>query len=616
MRKRRTILIFSLIAAICSTVALLADVETTGNLSMALNGDTIVSFITVIGLFVVYRNVLLKENNFCVSAAIRAKIGNAVTALLFSVCMIIGKSQNAHVDLKYPFLAVIMFPGYLWFFYFLLSFCTQWLTRAVRRERDEASGRITKWIFDEHIMISVFIFVFLCRLPYLIAFFPCSMSWDGGAQISNFYGIEIFTNHHPPLCSFFYGAIAWYSQKWGCANLGMFMIPLIQTALSAWAVSQLCILLHKLKSPYWMRWGTLLYFALFTVWSIFDVTVIKDSMYWQFTLLFGVEAAKCLYFKDEFFAKKRNMIGMIIYAILMMQIRNNGVFVLLFMAPFIILMSPKGKKWCTTAIVIVALGISTLLNQVVYPAAGVISLEDKVDTYCIMFQQTAKYVQEHSGDVTPEEREVLDKLFDYEELRKAYEPHLADWVKNCLRKQEGSTDDPTGSYFAGLKKDYFRVWFQQFMKHPFTYVEAFFECSYGYYYPDEGTYKEGLGFYEEERYMFTRSMSDASQIEGLARARFLLEQVSKLEYVPGIGMLYRCGFYAWCVIFAFIYAVVWRKYKMAVMTIPAVTNLLVCMISPVNTCIRYAMPTMCMIPLLVALLWYNENRESGDERLY
>ena len=48
MRKRRTILIFSLIAAICSTVALLADVETTGNLSMALNGDTIVSFIMAV----------------------------------------------------------------------------------------------------------------------------------------------------------------------------------------------------------------------------------------------------------------------------------------------------------------------------------------------------------------------------------------------------------------------------------------------------------------------------------------------------------------------------------------------------------------------------------------
>lgn len=122
MRKRRTILIFSLIAAICSTVALLADVETTGNLSMALNGDTIVSFITVIGLFVVYRNVLLRENNFCVSATIRAKLGNAVTALLFSACMIIGKSQNAHVDLKYPFWQLLCFRDIYGSFTFCFPF--------------------------------------------------------------------------------------------------------------------------------------------------------------------------------------------------------------------------------------------------------------------------------------------------------------------------------------------------------------------------------------------------------------------------------------------------------------------------------------------------------------
>ena len=609
MKKERSITIFSFIAAICSTIALLADVETTGNLSMALNGDTVISFIVVVTLFVVYRNVLRRNDNFCITASNRVRAGNVVMAVLFSIAMIVGKSQNAHVDLKYPVLAIVMLPGYLWFFYFSLSFCTKWLTEIINADRITVPGKITEWIFDKHIISSIYIFVFLCRLPYLIAFFPCSMSWDGGAQISNFYGLEIFTNHHPPLCSFFYGAIAWYSQKWGCANLGMFMIPLIQTALSAWTISQLCVLLRKLRSPYWMHWGTLLFFSLFTVWSIFDVTVIKDSLYWQITLLFGVEAVDCLYFKDEFYANKIKAVRMIIYAVLMMQIRNNGVFVLLFMAPFLIGLSSKGKRWYTTAVVIVALGISTLLNQIVYPAAGVINLEDKVDTYCIMFQQTGKYVQEHADDVTPEERKVLDELFDYAELQKSYEPHLADWVKNCLRKQEGSEEDPTGSCFAGIKKEYFKVWAQQFRRHPLTYIEAFFECSYGYYYPDEGTYKEGLGFYEEERYMFTQSMSDACQLEKMARARFMLEQVSKLEYVPGIGMLYRCGFYAWCVLFALVYAIVWRKYKMAVMTIPAVTNILVCMISPVNTCIRYAMPTMCMLPLLVALLWYNDGKE-------
>ena len=195
-------------------------------------------------------------------------------------------------------------------------------------------------------------------------------------------------------------------------------------------------------------------------------------------------------------------------------------------------------------------------------------------------------------------------MFDYDELPNVYEPHLADWVKNCLREQEGSATNPTGSHFAELKKDYLKVWFAQFLRHPLTYIDAFFECSYGYYYPEVGTYKEGLGFYEEERYMFTASMSDAKQIEQLAPVRFLLEQLSKLEYVPGIGMLYRAGFYAWCVIFAVVYFVVQKKYKALIVAIPAMVNILVCMISPVNTCIRYAMPTMCMVPIILAVMWY------------
>lgn len=604
MGEKIKILSISVIAALCSSVALVADVEKTGNLSMALNGGTTVSTVVFICLFAVFYKTLSVENNFCINGSVREKVCNAFLAVFFAVCMVIGKAQNAHPDLKYPVLALVLLPGYVWFFYFALSYCNQWLIKKIAAYTISTPSKISEWIFEKHVVLSTFLFIFLCRLPYLIAFFPCSMSWDGGAQISNFYGIEIFTNHHPPLCSFFYGAIAWYSQKWSCANLGMFMIPLAQTALSAWAISQICILLRKLQSPYWLRWSVWLYYALFTVWCIFDVTVIKDSLYWQFTLLFAVQFANFLYFPNEFLNSWRNLVLTLLYAILMMQVRNNGVFVVLFMLPVAIICSSKRKKWYMTATLAVAFICSAFLNQIVYPAAGVINLEEKVDTYCIMFQQTAKYVQEHPDDVTEEEKKILNTVFDYEELQQAYEPHLADWVKNCLRKQEGSTDDPDGSFFAGVKEDYFEVWLAQLKRHPLTYVDAFLECSYGYYYPDERTYKEGLGFYEEQRAMFTNSMSDAHQIEGFAKARFLLEQISKLEFVPGIGILYRCGFYAWCVMYALAYAIMHKKYYMAVMTIPAVTNFLVCMISPVNTCIRYVMPTMAMVPVLLALMWH------------
>lgn len=597
------------ILAICSTVALFGNVESTGNLSMALNGAGIAQLVAFVALVYLYNQQLVNRNSIWKQQNIREKIGYVIVAVIFAICMIIGKEQTADADLKFEIFAVVMFAGYVPAFYLLVSFCGGWLEKRSADCVLRKPNRITEWLFEKHVMPGVILVVFLCRLPYLISFFPCSMSWDGGAQISNFYGREIFTNHHPPFVSFFYGAIAWYSQKWGCANLGMFMIPCIQTLLSAFAVAQVCVVLKKMKSPYWMRWGILAYYGLLTVWCIFDVTVIKDSLYYPFTMLFVVQVFYCLFFQEEFFDKKRNIILLVVYAIMMTQIRNNGIFVLLFTLPFVFFVISNKKKLLFGGAVVVMLGITALLNGVVYPALGVISLESKVDTYCMLFQQTAKYAIEHPDDVTDEEREVLDTLFDYDELPNVYEPHLADWVKNCLREQEGSETNPTGSHFAALKKDYLKVWFAQFLRHPLTYIDAFFECSYGYYYPEVGTYKEGLGFYEEERNMFTASMSDAKQIEQLAPARFLLEQLSKLEYVPGIGMLYRCGFYAWCVLFAFVALIIRRKYVSVIVTIPALVNLLVCLISPVNTCIRYAMPTMCMVPIIFAVMWYQGRKE-------
>lgn len=42
-------------------------------------------------------------------------------------------------------------------------------------------------MFEEHVLSGVMLFVFLCRMPYLIAFYPCSMKWDGGAQQKGLY---------------------------------------------------------------------------------------------------------------------------------------------------------------------------------------------------------------------------------------------------------------------------------------------------------------------------------------------------------------------------------------------------------------------------------------------
>lgn len=604
-----------LLFAAASTVALFADVESTGNLSMALNGDGIPQLAALILLAFVYRRVWIAQR-ILTDLDKRKRLSALITALLFALFMIIGKAQNAEPDLKYEFFAGLLFIGYVPFFYILVSYMGKLLdkyasTCRIEEER-KTPGKLTCWLFEEHVTMGVMLVVFLCRLPYLIAFFPCSMSWDGGAQICNFYGIETFSNHHPPLLSYLYGAVAFYSQEWGIPNLGMFLIPVLQTMLSAFAIARVCVLFQRLKTPYCIRWGGLLFYGAFTVWCIFDVTVIKDTIYWPLTLLFTVSLVDCVVLPELFWEKKRNLFLMILYGILMTQTRNNGIFVLVFTLPVLLILVKNKKKLIFGCALAAMFVIIYLINNVLYPAMGVINLEAKEDTYCILFQQTAKYGQDYPEDVTDEEREFLDKMFDYDELVEVYNPQLADWVKNCLRISEASSADGTNIEFAAIKDAYFKVWFAQFLRHPLSYFNTFLECSYGYYYPEARPYKEGTGFYEMDRHMFTEGLHEARQIEALAPARFLLEQVSKLEYAPGIGLLYRCGFYTWCIVFAVLYLAGRRNYKELLITLPAAVNILVCLISPVNTCIRYALPTMCMIPLILGILILAQIRKGSD----
>lgn len=591
--------------AVLSTVAMSADVGSTGNMSAALNGAGVVQSVVFAALFFAYYRILVK-NEFIAPQSWREKTWYGITAVMFSVFMIIGKMQATHPDLKYGIFAVALFGGYVPLFYVLVSIAGQAAHGAAARGIDGGMvSRITRWLFEDHVTAGVMLAVFICRLPYLVSFYPCSMSWDGGAQICDFYEFlngNTFSNHHPPLVSYIYGAVAYFSDMAGIPNLGMFTIPLAQTCLSAFATAKLCGLFKKLGTPYGIRWASLAYFGLFTVWNIFDVTYIKDSIYWPLALLFAVETAVCVMDEGEFWGRKRHIFLMFLYGVLMTQTRNNGVFVLIFVLPPLFLTVRRDKKLKLAICAASMFAIMFVLENAVYPAFGAKNLAVKEDTYCIMFQQTAKYGRDYPEDVTDAEREFLDRMFDYDELVKVYNPRLADWVKNCLKICEALSADGTNSEFAAIKKEYFKVWFEQFMRHPLSYVDTFFECSYGYYYPDVRTYKEGLGFYEMDRNMFTNGMHPARQIPALAPARFLFHQISKLEYMPGVGTLYRCGAYTWCVIFGAACLIVKKRYRETIITLPAFVNILVCLVSPVNTCIRYALPAMCMVPLIFGVI--------------
>ena len=89
------------------------------------------------------------------------------------------------------------------------------------------------------------------------------------------------------------------------------------------------------------------------------------------------------------------------------------------------------------------------------------------------FQQTARYVKEHEEEVTQEEKEAIKGVLAYNKLGKYYNPKISDPVKATYKKK-ATTKDLTA---------YLKVWVQQGLKHPVTYIEATMNQNYYLVYP-------------------------------------------------------------------------------------------------------------------------------------
>ena len=117
----------------------------------------------------------------------------------------------------------------------------------------------------------------------------------------------------------------------------------------------------------------------------------------------------------------------------------------------------------------------------------------------IPFQQTALYVKTCGDEVTEEERAVIDSVLDYDKLGQ-YNPVLSDPVKTTYRFDDSKLPE------------YFRVWFQMFLKHPGIYVEAFLLKSYGFFAPYDQSFDPLIITYTEPKMTelgFTHPLGEA-----------------------------------------------------------------------------------------------------------
>jgi hypothetical protein len=211
----------------------------------------------------------------------------------------------------------------------------------------------------------------------------------------------------------------------------------------------------------------------------------------------------------------------------------------------------------------------------------------------IPLQQTARYLKEHYDELTDEEEEILSEGFDIplSSVASVYSPLISDGVKVNF------VDNPDKEY---LKK-YFRVWFGQLLKHPDTYIQAFINQTYGYFYPDmrnHGDYLVYLFIGNTDKWHDGYLDMEFGIENGYGRA-LLAQYIYLIEKMPVFSMLLSPGMYTYILIGCFAYLLQKNRRKIFLL-IPGICTLLICIASPVNGYLRYVMPLMAVTPLYIA----------------
>ena len=310
-------------------------------------------------------------------------------------------------------------------------------------------------------------FVLLAWLPQWISSFPFLANNDTATQIKQLLGLAPIQANHPLFGTMLLGLFIRLGQALGSGGAGLAVYTAVQMLWGAYAVGYSQALMRRLNAPRWLRAGALLLCAFAPVYCDNITVLLKDVPYSYALLLLLCETVRAQALESDAYRRSAgHLLRCWGSCVILLLIRNNGVFVLLPFAAMLLLSALRRRQWARLSLVALALLPPLAVYMAFGAAAGrVVEVDEPVtirEALSLPFQQTARYVTLHGDEIPQEEREIIDSVLDFESLPYRYDPVLSDPVKALC---------PAGAQLGDVMP-YLRVWLRQFLRDPLTHIQA------------------------------------------------------------------------------------------------------------------------------------------------
>lgn len=514
----------------------------------------------------------------------------------------------------------IVFLGLFFTFYYIIA----WIYSIADKYLEKSeSGSFSYRLISGYLSLLrakpfwiAFLTMTVFELPYMITAYPGIFAGDTIDQLLQAFQIpynsaesinlitqeQLINQHHSVLHTMYMHYMLCVGVKvFHSANIGIFLITISQTLLTIFAISYLIktVVSEKVSDIHLLL--LMVYFVISPRIQNMLFVLSKDVPYGAFTLISLILFWKVLTGRQ---CGKNTYCAYVICMIILQLLRKEAIYInIIQMIVLFIACRSKWKQW--SGVILANATVFLALGRIIFPAFS-ISPSLVNEALSIPIQQTARYIQEYPVDISDAERDAINGMWDYEELKDNYDPNRSDVAKDTFKRKSVKSD----------WVEYFKAWGTMLLKHPTVYVQATLNNYYEYVFP---------GRELAEAHTFERREWDIDYLNEklgdrgifvyypkvLDNERNLWETArEKVFSLPILSLFLSVAIYTWILLGSFVYWI-YRKTRDSVMLfVPLLLILLVCLAGPCNGAyFRYFYPIVLCLPASMSFAWITARLE-------
>lgn len=465
----------------------------------------------------------------------------------------------------------------------------------------------------------------LAWAPIIVIHAPGTITYDNFVQMLVDNGLTpYYSAHNPPFDTWVYGIFWDIGDALGNRSIGLLLHTIIQVALVISGLAASFCWLRLVRVPRAVRIVLLAFACLLPLFPLSAECMTKDYSFAAIFLPWSLMVCEYVRTNGRFFDNRWTMALFLALTIVLMMTKKTGVYVAVPTALLSVVIMRKASLKLLLPTLAAAFAYLVAFEMAFFSFAGIVNGSTR-EMLSIPMQQTARCALEHPGDVTSQEDAAIATVFgdDWQtSLPETYNPTISDPVK-ALYYPHASTHD-TLSYLS--------AWASQGVRHPVSYLEAFYANTYECAYPfilmnqemdipaewDSPEFAASLLTYARSDvdadtvFECIGGVHSASALEGVRNAyNSAYEAIASL---PLVNVITSKALYAlWIPLFAagcFVYRRLWSG---LLMISPSLLCLCALLAGPVSQS-RYITPELYACFLVIGACWITSQRADSAKR--